>query len=421
MGEWQRVWISERKNRREPSYRLQWTDEEGRRRTRSVGPNLKHAERERVKLEAEINRGDFREVKKILLKRFAEEHLRLMEGRVQPATLASQRTALSLLAEVADESRRLDKIGYAVIERFVKRRRNMYRLRWYAGGGRVETCEADSDPERAEAMRAEREVALNEGRSGRRRKVQLDAPASPATVNKDLRTLKAILNHAVKRGYMRDNPVMEVRFLREPEKVFRVLSRDEINRLLLACPGLTWRAICFMALTTGVRKGEWQNLQWEDVDLEAGIATIRNHADHRTKTARVRRVALVPALVAMLRQLKGAETTGYVFRNESGGRLRYNIHKKLARIVKDAGIPHCTMHDFRETCASHMAMAGVSEAIVGKCLGHSNTQTTRKHYEGILPEALAAAPRLLSYADLPDVTHTVTRDRKGGRRENRAS
>ena len=68
----------------------------------------------------------------------------------------------------------------------------------------------------------------------RRKKVR------PATVNRDLRTLKAAFNQARKRGYLESNPFAEVKQLKVPQKEIRVLSPDEIQRLLGACPNLQW-------------------------------------------------------------------------------------------------------------------------------------------------------------------------------------
>ncbi len=83
----------------------------------------------------------------------------------------------------------------------------------------------------------------------RRKKVR------PATVNRDLRTLKAAFNQARKRGYLESNPFAEVKQLKVPQKEIRVLSPDEIQRLLGACPNLQWRSLVFLALVTGIRVG----------------------------------------------------------------------------------------------------------------------------------------------------------------------
>lgn len=51
------------------------------------------------------------------------------------------------------------------------------------------------------------------------------------------------------------------------------------------------------------------------------------------------------------------------------------------------------------TFISHLAMAGVSEAVAQKLAGRAWISTTLKHYTGILPEVLRAAPLRLPYAE----------------------
>ena len=72
---------------------------------------------------------------------------------------------------------------------------------------------------------------------------------------------------------------------------------------------------------------------------------------------------------------------------------------RLRTAVKRAGIAHCTVHDLRRTFVSHLAMAGVSQTVTQRLVGHASVTTTERYYTAILPEALVAAPRRLPYAD----------------------
>ena len=60
----------------------------------------------------------------------------------------------------------------------------------------------------------------------------------PATANKDRRTLQAIFQRAVTRGYLSENPWTKVKPVREPEKTLRVLTQEEVETLLDAMDGL---------------------------------------------------------------------------------------------------------------------------------------------------------------------------------------
>ena len=102
----------------------------------------------------------------------------------------------------------------------------------------------------------------------------------------------------------------------------------------------------------------------DDVDLNACTIAIRNTADHSTKSQRNRAVVLLPSVRKLLLRLDRKRSL--VFHTKDGGPWRYNMQKQFNHIVKRSGIKRCTLHDLRRTSVSHMAMAGVNEAVVQK-------------------------------------------------------
>jgi integrase len=220
----------------------------------------------------------------------------------------------------------------------------------------------------------------------------------PATVNKQLRTLRAIFRKATKRGYLKDSPFDHVEKLREPEKHIRILHLEEIPKLFLAAPSLRWRAFICLALTTGMRLGELSHLEWDDVDLEHGVVTIENKQGWQTKSRKIRKLALVPAMASMLRQLERETNARHVFSTCDGDRMRYNVHRAFRCLLRKAGIQHCSVHDLRRTFVSYLAMSGVNEAIVQRLAGHASIATTLRHYTHILPESLRQAQESLPYS-----------------------
>ena len=91
------------------------------------------------------------------------------------------------------------------------------------------------------------------------------------------------------------------------------------------------------------------------------------------------------------------------FQTKKETRLEQNARRDFRTIVKKSGILHCTLHDLRRTCFSHLASAGINEAVVQKLAGHSSISTTLKHYTRILPESLRQAPLRLAYANSPAI------------------
>jgi len=340
---WRRVWIVERKRKRGRTYSLRWHDDRSRERTESVASDRKMAERLRTLREAELNSGKLGATRTIRYEEFVAEELMIMAGRLAPNSVSSTRVALEGFGRVC-RPRMLGDISHAMIEAYFSER--------------------------------------------------LKLVAVP-TANSNLRTLKATFNRAVGRGYLAANPAARVKQVREPERTIRVLTADEVSKLLEACPSEAWRTLVALAVTTGMRMGELTALRWCDVDLAQGLVHVRNTEHHLTKSRRNRVLGLFPDVADMLRGLP--RTGQWVFMTVEGNPWGNNVKRDFGQIVKKAGIAHCSMHDLRRTFVSQLAMAGVNEAIVQKLAGHSSISTTIKHYTGIMPEVLRSAQQRLPF------------------------
>jgi len=107
---------------------------------------------------------------------------------------------------------------------------------------------------------------------------------STATINKDLRHLRAALNKAHRWGHLPKVPDFE--FLREPRREVVYMTPEHFSAIYDACdtarmprglhcpPGDWWRALLMTSYMTGWRIGETLNLRRDDVDFEAGIAKL---------------------------------------------------------------------------------------------------------------------------------------------------
>ena len=122
--------------------------------------------------------------------------------------------------------------------------------------------------------------------------------ATPVEANRALAVLKRMLNLARKWGlHDGENPATAVEMFHEKPRD-RVGSGDELARIgramaALPVPPSVRRAIVLLA-TTGARSGEIRRLRWEDVDLAARTATLR---DTKNGTDRVLGLDALAAVV----------------------------------------------------------------------------------------------------------------------------
>jgi len=137
---------------------------------------------------------------------------------------------------------------------------------------------------------------------------------SPATVNKELRHLKAAFRKARKWKMIPEVPDIEME--RELERIPEYASPEDFAALYEACdtmnrpkglacePSEWWRGLLTFAYMTGWRISEILSLRREDVDLEASVAFVE--ANH-TKGKRDARIDLHPVVVAHVRPLVSFE------------------------------------------------------------------------------------------------------------------
>ena len=120
--------------------------------------------------------------------------------------------------------------------------------------------------------------------------------------------------------------------------------------------------IVTIALHTGMRSGEIRNIQWRDVDFDAGFIIIRD-----SKNGESRHVPMDLTLVELFRNHPRTPGSDFVFNNSAGRRLGWLQHGFRKALVR-AELQDLHFHDLRHTFASQWMMAGAG---VVRAQGHS--------------------------------------------------
>lgn len=214
----------------------------------------------------------------------------------------------------------------------------------------------------------------------------------PATVNRELDTLKAILAKAVEWRLLVENPAGSVKRLKVENRRTRILTDEEQAALVDALPRKA-RLITALLIVTGARVGEVLSLRWDDVT--DGEVTF-----WRTKNGKSRRLPLSPAIRSVLAQLPRA--TEYVF-TSTRTRDRYTVNgfrHTFKRALDRAGIGtgDVTPHTLRHTALSRMIAHGASDHTVMAISGHSSTRMLERYThptEALKVEALETGAGLV--------------------------
>jgi len=202
-------------------------------------------------------------------------------------------------------------------------------------------------------------------------KISRSQQVSSATINKEVKLLKSILNRAVEWKKLEANPIVQVKLLKEQHHRLRYLEREEIVKLLKNCsPHL--RLIAILALNTGLRRGEIKNLRWQDVDLTNNQICLLEQ-----KNGRKEYVPLNQSSQAVLAMIQKHPTSPYVFCNSMG--KTYDWRTAFRNAMRRAGITEFRFHDLRHTFASHLAMSGVDLNTIREIMRHTDFKTTLRY------------------------------------------
>lgn len=205
-----------------------------------------------------------------------------------------------------------------------------------------------------------------------------EARRTSATVNRYFSSLSALLSHAVRLKWINENPCFGLSKLKESSGRDRVLTEDEIVRLLTACkqsksPYL--HCIVLISLTTGARQGEILNLEWRHVDFDNKLAYLKE-----TKNGKPRSIALIDTVIEELQTLYQQRNSvkPLVFASKTAfGKI--DLKKAWKSALDRAGIADCRAHDMRHTFCTLAARQGASNLELATAMGH-RTLNMLQHY-----------------------------------------
>lgn len=228
---------------------------------------------------------------------------------------------------------------------------------------------------------------------------------APSTLRTYKAILQSVLQAAEDAGLLTRNPAARrrVRVPKAPQPTHVALAPSQLQAIFTAAKGQRLEPLLIVLATTGLRRGEWRGLRWQDVDLEAGILRVEQQVQRvpgkgetvsTPKSAHSRRVIPLPPLaVAAFEQRKRDQRleriasnrwdnpTGLVFTSRYGTVISEGIfYREWYRILEAAKVPRCWPHVLRHTVSTLLAEQGISPRTISDILGHSTTQLTLDVY-----------------------------------------
>lgn len=326
-----------------------WRDPDGKKRTKSVGAKSL-AEKEARKVEGQLLLGTYHNESRLKWADFVAKYKQDIGAGMKPQTLRCTLNALTHFERLMKPGK-VSTIKTATIDEFIAKRR-------------VERGDKKG------------------------------STISLATINKELRHLKAVLRVAHEWEYLPKLP--KVRMLKEPKKLPRYLNADHFAAIYDACQQARypddlnapaadwWRALLTFAYMTGWRISEIMALRKDDVDWVAGTAKTRAE-DNKGE-----RDDVVPLQPIVLEHLKGVVGFGeMVFTwSQDLKQLWKNFHaiQRAAgiRLACDKSHEHTEtchvygFHDLRRAFGTMNADRLTSDALQA-LMRHKSYQTTQRY------------------------------------------
>ena len=222
------------------------------------------------------------------------------------------------------------------------------------------------------------------------------AKKKPSTIRRRRAALSVWYRLLRELGIREDDPLLVLARPRAARELPRVLSEEDVRRLLDACPdtdarGLRNRTILEMLYATGLRVSELVALAPSDLDLERRFVRVRGKGDKE------RWVPFAERTGEWLLRWLAVRPRGSPFLFPGRGRraiTRQQVFNIVRAAAQAAGLsePLPSPHSLRHAFATHLLAHGADLRAVQMLLGHAQVTTT-EIYTHLAQESLAEVVR----------------------------
>ena len=203
-----------------------------------------------------------------------------------------------------------------------------------------------------------------------------------ATVNKKLTTLRSLLSHCVKEGYLIRNVASNISTVKEDKSDItkqsltateRIIGSEEVWKLINAAKEGRDRLLLKTTYLLGLRAHEAVKIHWNDITPSGKGYKVRIIGKNN-------KLAFLPIDKQLLSELRELSTEGYIFQSRKGKGKLSTVH--LHRIIKEAAIKaglssQISAHWLRHQRCSDLVNSGqFTLSQVQKFMRHSSPNTT---------------------------------------------
>lgn len=209
---------------------------------------------------------------------------------------------------------------------------------------------------------------------------------SRATLRRRLGSIRCWFSFLVRRQLIARNVALDLDMPKLPKQLPRVLSREEVERLIAAASGegflaLRDHAMLEVLYSSGMRVSELLGITCDDVDASGNVRVLGKGAKERLCFLNDRALGAVaayrPERDAVLARFK--RQSDQLFLTDYGTEMsNAAVWAAVQRAARACGlVKRCSTHTLRHTFATHLLEGGADVRVVQELLGHASLQSTQ--------------------------------------------
>lgn len=251
--------------------------------------------------------------------------------------------------------------------------------------------------------------------------VNSDKTLSSKTIKEHHTLISSILSTAVQWQIIAANPCDRIKAPKVEHHEAKHLEKSDIALLLNTLDeksDIQHKAMIYLLLSVGMRRGELLALKWSDVDFEKSLLNISHSLNYTAEKglyeglpkteSSIRVVKLSNNTMEMLKKYKAWQSeqrlkVGDLWHDEQWIFTRYDgqvyrpdtLTNWFEKFIKNNNLKKITIHGLRHTNASILIAEHTPLTTVAGRLGHASTATTTKIYAHEIQSASEAATEVI--------------------------
>ncbi|MGE5436597.1 MAG: tyrosine-type recombinase/integrase [Syntrophothermus sp.] len=224
---------------------------------------------------------------------------------------------------------------------------------------------------------------------------------SESTIIANHTAIRCLFNYAYEEELINENPCDRIR-LKSDTETKNIFSIEQANKFIKVIDNVneSVKVGIYIAIYTGLRKGEILGLKWSDIDFENKVIHIKRQYGYnykfkhyfdtpKTKTSE-REVGFPDKLLKVLVEYKNYYLrinerydikSNYLFITKRGKMFDTDrFGKTMRKVISENGLPDITFHGLRHLYTSLKIEAGENITNIAGDLGHKNILMLSKTY-----------------------------------------